>query len=61
MPSNDYDLVINPEILEPAVQFSYNLVVRFTLPERRPLEKTTVKKEFIMVTPTGEVKTLKVE
>jgi len=61
VPSNDYDLVINPEILEPAVQFSYNLVVRFTLPERRPLEKTTVKKEFIMVTPTGEVKTLKVE
>lgn len=61
VPANDYDLVINPEILEPAVQFSYNLVVRFTLPERKPLEKTTVKKEFIMVTPTGEVKTLKVE
>ncbi|MCC7503978.1 MAG: SIMPL domain-containing protein [Saprospiraceae bacterium] len=61
VPANDYDIVINPEILEPAVQFSYNLVVRFTLPERRPVERTTVKKEFIMVTPTGEVKTLKVE
>ena len=61
VPANDYDLVINPEILEPAVQFSYNLVVRFTLPERKPIEKTTVKKEFIMVTPTGEVKTLKIE
>ncbi len=61
VPANDYDIVINPEILEPAVQFSYNLIVRFTLPERKPLEKTTVKKEFIMVTPTGEVKTLKVE
>ena len=61
VPANDYDIVINPEILEPAVQFSYNLVVRFTLPERKPLEKTTVKKEFIMVTPAGEVKTLKVE
>lgn len=61
VPANDYDIVVNPEILEPAVQFSYNLVVRFTLPERRPQEKTTVKKEFIMVTPTGEVKTLKVE
>lgn len=61
VPANDYDIVINPEILEPAVQFSYNLVVRFTLPERRPMERTTVKKEFILVTPAGEVKTLKVE
>lgn len=61
VPANDYDIVINPEILEPAVQFSYNLIVRFTLPERRPAEKTIVKKEFIMLTPTGEVKSLKVE
>jgi uncharacterized protein YggE len=61
VPANDYDIVINPEILEPAVQFSYNLSVRFILPERKPVEKTTVKKEFVMITPTGEVKTLKVE
>ncbi|HLP93119.1 MAG TPA: SIMPL domain-containing protein [Saprospiraceae bacterium] len=61
VPANDYDIVINPEILEPAVQFSYNLVVRFTLPERIPLQKTVVKKEFMLVTPTGEVKTLKIE
>ncbi len=61
VPANDYDIVINPEILEPAVQFSYNIIVRFTLPERRPIERTTVKKEFIMVTPAGEVKSLKVE
>jgi uncharacterized protein YggE len=61
VPANDYDIVINPEILEPAVQFSYNLVVRFTLPERVPAEKTVVKKEFVLVTPTGEVKTLKIE
>ncbi len=61
VPSNDYDIVINPEMLEPAVQFSYNLLVRFTLPERKPAEKTVVKKEFVLVTPTGEVKTLKIE
>lgn len=61
VPANDYDIVINPEILEPAVQFSYNLVVRFSLPEYKPRENTMVKKEFIMVTPAGEVKTLKVE
>ncbi len=61
VPANDYDVVINPEILEPAVQFSYNLILRFTLPERKPYTKTEIKKEFIMVTPAGEVKTLKVE
>jgi len=61
VPANDYDIVINPEILEPAVQFSYNLVVRFTLPERTPAQKTVVKKEFLLVTPNGEVKTLKIE
>ena len=61
VPSNDYDIVINPEILEPAVQFSYNLLVRFTLPERKPVEKTLVKKEFVLVTPAGEVKSLKIE
>ncbi len=61
VPANDYDIVINPEILEPAVQFSYNLVVRFTIPERLPAQKTVVKKEFILVSPAGEVKTLKIE
>lgn len=61
IPANDYDIVINPEVLEPCVQFSYNLIARFSMPERKPLVKTEIKKEFIMVTPTGEVKTLKVE
>lgn len=61
VPANDYDIVINPEILEPAVQFSYNLALRFTLAERKPLEVKEIKKEFIMITPEGEVKTLKLE
>jgi len=61
VPANDYDIVINSAILEPAVQFSFNLIVRFTLPERKPAIRTEVKKEFLLVTPTGEVKTLKVE
>ncbi len=56
-----YDIVINPEIIEPAIQFSYNLVVRFTMPERKVPVKTETKKEFILVTPTGEVKTLMID
>ena len=39
-------IVLNPEILEPAVQFSYNLVVRFTLPERKPPVKPKPKKNI---------------
>jgi uncharacterized protein YggE len=61
VPANDYDVVINPEILEPAVQFSYNLVVRYTLCERNVPVKTEIKKEFILVTPNGEVKSLKID
>lgn len=61
VPADDYDIVINPEILEPAVQFSYSLIVRFTLPDRKPVTHTETKKEFILVTPNGEVKTLKIE
>ena len=60
VPANDYDIVINPEILEPSVQFSYNLLVRFTLPERIPQRKVERQKEYILVTPDGEVKTLEV-
>lgn len=61
VPANDYDLVINPEILEPAVQFSYNLVVRFTLPERKPQVQVKNQREFIWLTPAGETRTLKIE
>jgi uncharacterized protein YggE len=61
VPANDYDIVVNPEILEPAVQFSYNLLVRFTLPERQPKVRTEVKKEYLLLTPDGNLKSLKIE
>jgi uncharacterized protein YggE len=61
VPANDYDIVVNPEILEPAIQFSYNLVARFHLPEPKPAVKTVIKKEFVLVSPSGEVKSLKIE
>jgi uncharacterized protein YggE len=61
VPANDYDIVINPNILEPSIQFSYNLLVKLTLPERQKTVVTKTQKEFILVTPEGEVKKLKVE
>ena len=61
VPANDYDIVINPEILEPAVQFSYNLILRFTLKPEKPRTVTKTQKEFIWITSDGEVKPLKIE
>ncbi len=61
IPTNDYDIVIHPAILEPAVQFSYNMVVRYTMPERKPVTTAVTKREFVLVTPEGEVKPLKIE
>lgn len=61
VPANDYDIVINPEILEPAVQFSYNLIVRFTLHESKipPTPKST--KEFSIITPNGDIVPIEVD
>lgn len=63
IPPDAYDIVMNPTILEPEVQYSYSLKVKFTMKERivPTNTKTTTQKEFILVTPTGEVKTLKVD
>ena len=65
IPANDYDLVINPDILQPAAQFSYSLKVRFTLyPPKAPPQPrviTEVKKQFLYLTPDGKVVPLKLE
>ncbi|MFZ4473959.1 MAG: SIMPL domain-containing protein [Saprospiraceae bacterium] len=61
VPANDYDIVINPEILEPAVQFSYNLVVRYTLPERKVPTAPKPTKEVFFITPNGDLKPIKVD
>lgn len=61
IPANDYDIVLNPEILEPCVQFSYQLTVRYTLKERVKATQVRREKEFLWVTPSGDIKTLKVD
>lgn len=54
---NKYDIVINPEILEPVVQFVYILQVKYTL--EKP--DTTEKKNYMLITPAGEIKTLDIK
>ena len=61
LPYNGYDIVINPVMLEPAVQYTYNLKVQFFIKQNTP--KTTVKreKEFVWLTPDGKAQTIKIE
>ncbi len=60
MPYEPYDIIINPEIMEPAVQYTYNLKVKYIIKERSPLVQVKREKEFILLTPEGVMKTLKV-
>lgn len=62
IPVNDYDLVLNPEVLAPTAQFSYSLKVRFILPEEKrpepapePEVKTLTQHTYFYLTPEGKV------
>jgi len=57
IPYNQFDIIINPEILEPVVQFVYNLQVKYTLDKPEVKAKNT----YMLVTPSGEVKKLDVQ
>lgn len=59
IPANDYDIVLDPAILEPAVQFSFNLIARFRLNAPELVAKP--KREIWLLTPTGELKPVKIE
>jgi uncharacterized protein YggE len=52
LPYHKYDVVINPEILAPTVQFTYSLKIRY-INAHRPNEK---KNKYFIITDTGEVK-----
>ncbi|MCZ2356587.1 MAG: SIMPL domain-containing protein [Bacteroidia bacterium] len=47
---DNYDVIINPIVSEPAVQITYTMAVKFMLPE------TPAKSNYYIITPTGEVK-----
>ena len=63
LPYNDYDIILNPSMLEPAVQYTFNLKVQYFLePPVREIPKEIVRqKEFIWITPEGEVRSLKID
>jgi uncharacterized protein YggE len=65
IPYNGYDIIFNPEIIEPSVQYTYNLQVKLTL-EKKPAKevkpetaKEIVKEyRYLLVTSEGEIKEL---
>jgi uncharacterized protein YggE len=58
---DDFDIVLNPSFVEPPVQFTYHLVVRYQLPPAKPVEKVVTKREVIVVTPNGTTMPIKIE
>lgn len=57
LPYHKYDVIINPEILEPAVQYTYSLKIKFINKE----VPNKVKKQYFLITPEGVVKYINVE
>jgi hypothetical protein len=53
----EFDFVINPTVLEPVIQIQYEIKIAINR-EKKQISKTD--KEFILVTPNGDLKTLNV-
>jgi len=53
--NKEFDFVINPIVLEPVIQIQYEVKMAINR-EKKPFSKTD--KEFILVTPNGDLKTL---
>ncbi len=58
---DEFEIIVNPTILEPAVQYMYNLKVKFRLKQQEPTIEVKREKEFVWLTPTGELITLEIK
>lgn len=58
----EFDFVINPKIVEPVIQVMYEIKFKLIRPVNLPITKTEtkteIKKEYLLVTPNGDVKSL---
>lgn len=55
--NKEFDFVINPTVLEPVIQIQYEIKIAINR-EKKPVLKTD--KEFILVTPNGDLKNLNI-
>lgn len=64
IPNKKFDIIINPVVNEPMVQYSYNLKVKYLIKEK-PLavagKKPKVIRKYYLVSSDGSVKTLHVD
>lgn len=55
----EFDIVLQPEILEPTIQILYEL--RIQVDTDAPVKEKKAAKEFILVTPNGDLKPIKLD
>jgi hypothetical protein len=55
---HNFDVVINPVVIEPVVQYTCKIKMRFSL--KKPVE-TKVQNHYKVITPTGDVKTIEIK
>ncbi len=60
LPYHRYDAVMNPEILEPAVQFTYSLKLSYTKKPEKPkvVEKVKEVKKHFFISESGDAKVI---
>ncbi len=61
--TKSYDVIINPGVLKPSVQYSFKITVSYKLVEKEKqevvaVEKDVIKKQYLLITPAGDVKAL---
>src|SRR5690606_1719837 len=57
----EFDFVINPKIVEPVIQVMYEVkfkLIRPANPAAQTVTKNEIKKEYLLVTPNGDIKNL---
>ena len=54
LPYHKFDIVINPTMLEPSIQFTYSLTAKYIIKE----EKEKPKTQYIWLTPDGNIKNI---
>ena len=59
VPYNSFDVVVNPTVAEPEIQFMYDLKITYLL--RKPVQPVAAKKEYILLNPQGVTSTLKLD
>jgi len=57
IPYSNFDIIINPVILEPVVQFTYSMQVKYILDKKQPKNQ----KKYMLITPNGDIKEISIE